>query len=49
MPRAMMPERGVKERIKDFKEVELGFTEEMAQYEARRCLNCGLVCYDKTP
>ena len=47
MPRAMMPERGVKERIKDFKEVELGFTEEMAQYEARRCLNCGLVCYDK--
>jgi len=43
--RQQMPERPVSERIKDFKEVELGFTEEMALEEAKRCLNCGLACY----
>ena len=33
------------ERIKDFSEVELGFTEEEAQAEARRCLTCNVgVC-----
>lgn len=47
IPRAVMPQRGIKVRIKDFKEVELGLTEEMAKYEARRCLNCGLFCYNK--
>ncbi|MDL1969492.1 MAG: FAD-dependent oxidoreductase [Candidatus Desulfofervidaceae bacterium] len=44
-PRHQMPERPVSERIKDFQEVELGFTEEMALEEAERCLNCGLACY----
>lgn len=43
-----MPQREIKKRIKDFKEIELGLTEEMAKYEARRCLNCGLFCYDKS-
>jgi len=47
MPRTTMPQRKIKERIKDFKEIELGFTEEMAEYEAKRCLNCGLFCYDQ--
>jgi len=27
------------------KELELGFTEEMARTEAARCLQCGLICY----
>lgn len=44
-PRQQMPERPVSERIKDFQEVELGFTEEIALKEAERCLNCGLACY----
>ncbi|MDP2279725.1 MAG: FAD-dependent oxidoreductase, partial [Nitrospirota bacterium] len=32
----------IKDRAKNFKEVELGFTEEMAVKEARRCLRCEL-------
>jgi hypothetical protein len=27
-------------------EVERGFSDEMAQSEASRCLQCGLICYD---
>jgi len=27
------------------KEIEKGFTQEMAIQEARRCLQCGLICY----
>jgi len=34
------PERPPEERIKDFNEVNLGFTEEMAIEEAKRCLQC---------
>ncbi|SMB98087.1 NADPH-dependent glutamate synthase beta chain [Thermanaeromonas toyohensis ToBE] len=30
------------ERVRDFREVYLGYTPEMAQEEARRCLNCGI-------
>ena len=29
-------------------EIELGFTGEMAQAEAARCLQCGLICYEHT-
>jgi heterodisulfide reductase subunit A-like polyferredoxin len=38
----------VKERVKNFKEVELGYSEEEAIEEARRCLNCGgcSECYE---
>ena len=36
-----MPEMPIKERIDNFKEVELGFTEEQAINEAKRCLECG--------
>ncbi|MBA3007008.1 MAG: formate dehydrogenase subunit alpha [Proteobacteria bacterium] len=36
-----MPVRPPERRIGDFAEVELGFTEEMAVREAKRCLACG--------
>lgn len=35
-----MPEQKPEERITNFKEVALGYTEEMAKEEATRCLNC---------
>jgi len=38
--REEMPKRPPEERIKDFKEVALGFTEEQAVKEASRCLRC---------
>ncbi|MDR2559328.1 MAG: FAD-dependent oxidoreductase [Oscillospiraceae bacterium] len=39
--RAKMPHRCASERRGDFKEINLGFTEETAQKEATRCLGCG--------
>lgn len=39
--RQKMPTLSVKERIKSFKEVQLGYTSEQALTEARRCLSCG--------
>lgn len=39
-PRQEMPVRPPQERIQDFDEVALGFTPELAQKEAQRCLNC---------
>ncbi len=33
----------------DCKELELGFTEEMAKTESARCLQCGLICYKEQP
>ena len=38
--RVPTPERSVEERIKDFKEVNLGYTFELAVKEAERCLQC---------
>lgn len=38
--RACMPEVSVRERIQDFREVELGFSPEIAAEEATRCLRC---------
>ncbi|MHB1016573.1 MAG: NADPH-dependent glutamate synthase [Coriobacteriia bacterium] len=35
-----MPERDATKRAKDFEEVTLGYTEEMARAEASRCLQC---------
>ncbi len=40
-----MPEMPVAERIKSFKEVELGFSGEQAAAETRRCLECGCLDY----
>ncbi|MHA1340376.1 MAG: NADPH-dependent glutamate synthase [Promethearchaeota archaeon] len=39
-PRVPMPMQDPKERIKNFDEVELGYTKEMALEEASRCLQC---------
>ncbi|MFU8773190.1 MAG: FAD-dependent oxidoreductase, partial [Anaerolineales bacterium] len=41
-PRQHMAELSVKERILGFNEVELGFTEEQAMAEAKRCLDCAI-------
>ena len=35
-----MPSQDPKERAKNFKEVALGYTEELALDEANRCLHC---------
>lgn len=40
IPRQPMPEQDSIERSKNFKEVNLGFTEELAKMEALRCLQC---------
>ncbi|NLF25149.1 MAG: FAD-dependent oxidoreductase [Deltaproteobacteria bacterium] len=41
MPRAHMPELELQDRVTNFREVELGFTPQMAAQEAARCLGCG--------
>ena len=40
IPRQHMPVRPPEERNRDFNEVALGFTEELALIEAKRCLQC---------
>jgi len=40
-PRQKMPKLNVEETRSNFKQIELGFTEEMAKLEAARCLECG--------
>jgi formate dehydrogenase major subunit len=42
--RAVMPHRAPEERRNDFREVNLGLSPEVAQTEAKRCLECG--CHD---
>ncbi|RLE84035.1 MAG: dihydropyrimidine dehydrogenase, partial [Thermoprotei archaeon] len=39
-PREPMPKRPPEERVKDFKEVALGYSERQAVKEASRCLMC---------
>jgi len=39
-PREPMPKQEVKERVRNFNEVALGYTEEQAKSEAERCLQC---------
>ncbi|MEW5725192.1 MAG: NADH-ubiquinone oxidoreductase-F iron-sulfur binding region domain-containing protein, partial [Thermodesulfobacteriota bacterium] len=41
-PRSSMPECPVQDRLRDFREVELGFSEETAVTEAGRCLRCDI-------
>jgi heterodisulfide reductase subunit A-like polyferredoxin len=41
-PRTQIPELPEKERIQDFREVEMVLTEEQAKREAARCLACGI-------
>jgi formate dehydrogenase major subunit len=45
--REKMPERSPEVRIQDFDEMKLGFSETMAQREAKRCLSCGCTAYDR--
>ncbi|MBN2046254.1 MAG: NADPH-dependent glutamate synthase [Anaerolineaceae bacterium] len=40
IPRQKMPEQAPEERVENFDEVNLGFTEEDARREAERCLQC---------
>ncbi|MCX8011150.1 MAG: dihydropyrimidine dehydrogenase, partial [Ignavibacteria bacterium] len=40
IPRQKMPEQEPMERIHNFNEVNLGFTEELAKMEALRCIQC---------
>ena len=42
--RAAMPVLPVSERVGNYKEIELGFTEEEARREASRCVDCGGCC-----
>jgi heterodisulfide reductase subunit A2 len=42
--RSEMPVLSSEERKRSFEQIELGFTEEMAQSEGQRCLSCGLCC-----
>jgi len=35
-----MPRQEIEKRIRNFEEVALGYTEQMALLEAERCLNC---------
>ncbi len=44
--RQIMPLCAV-EDLDECKEIEKGFTQEAAQKEAERCLQCGLICYEK--
>ena len=53
-PREVMRTAPAQDRIRDFREVEFGLTEEQARAEASRCLECGLcsecgLCVDKCP
>lgn len=49
-PRIAMPEQDPKVRAKNFDEVPLGYTAEMAQEEASRCLRCKKpMCVDGCP
>ena len=50
IPRQIMPEQNPDVRRTNFKEVNLGFTEELARLEALRCLQCPKpVCIDGCP
>lgn len=46
IPRCEMPTRPAEIRRRDFDEVNLGLTDEVAQNEAKRCLECGCHDYD---
>ncbi len=41
-PRVAMPCLAQKDRVKDFREINLGYTQEMALAEAERCFSCGV-------
>jgi len=42
--RASMPKQGIGSRVRDFDEVELGFSEDRVKEESERCLGCAVCC-----
>jgi len=46
---AQMPRLEPKKRMTNFNEVHLGFTEDMAVQEAKRCISCGTCCVQACP
>ncbi len=48
-PRSKMLHLEPQERIKSFSEVRLGFSEETATQEAKRCISCGSCCIQACP
>ena len=50
VPRQLMPEQPADERNKNFSEVNLGYSPELARQEALRCLECAKpTCTDNCP
>src|SRR5437660_46592 len=50
IPRQLMPEQVAEQRAHNFEEVNLGYSAELAQQEARRCLECAKpTCTDNCP
>jgi glutamate synthase (NADPH) small chain len=50
LPRQHMPEQAAELRVLNFGEVNLGYSAELAQLEARRCLECAkTACTDQCP
>lgn len=50
IPRQSMPEQPAEERARNFEEVNLGYSAELAQQEAKRCLECAKpTCTDNCP
>ena len=42
LPRLALPEADIAERVRDFREVELGFSRQQALTESTRCLRCDI-------
>jgi glutamate synthase (NADPH) small chain len=50
VPRQLMPEQPAEQRAHNFEEVNLGYSPELAQREAQRCLECAKpTCIDNCP
>jgi ferredoxin len=47
--RAQMPQLEPKKRLKNFEEVQKGFTKKVAVQEAKRCISCGSSCIQACP
>jgi len=47
--RGQMPRLEPHERVKNFDEIQTGFTEEMAVQEGKRCIMCGASCVQACP
>ena len=47
--RGQMPRLEPQERVKNFDEIQTGFTEEMAVQEGKRCIMCGASCVQSCP